>query len=94
MCLRANLPREYIKKVKAKEFLHGFYLIKKDDLIDLLEKTKVLAGKNLLDDVKKNKKTGYELSREELVEKYKKSQVNYFDIGSQLINYEECKIFI
>lgn len=26
------------------------------------------------------------------MEKYKKSQVNYFDIGSQLINYEECKI--
>lgn len=90
--LKSKSPKEYIKKVKAKEFIHGFYLIKKPDLIDILERTKVVAGKNLLEQINKNEKTGYELSKDELIEKYKNNQTNYFDIGTQLINYEECKI--
>lgn len=90
--LKSKSPKEYIKKVKTKEFVHGFYLISKDNLILILEKTKALAGKNLLEQINKNEKTGYELSKEELIEKYKNNQTNYFDIGTQLINYGECKV--
>ena len=90
--LKSRSPKEYIKKIKEREFLHGYYLIEKEDLIKILEKTKSLDGQKLLLKINNNEKTIYELDKASLIQKYKKSQVNYFDIGSQLINYEKCNV--
>lgn len=57
-----------------------------------MEKAKSIDSKNLLKKILINKETGYELDEKTLKEKYENTKVNYFDIGTQLINYQESKI--
>ena len=90
--IKSKNPKEYIKKIKNKQFVYGYYLIDKQPLIVILEKAKSIDSKSLLKKILKNKKTGYELDEKTLKEKYENTKVNYFDIGTQLINYEESKI--
>lgn len=61
-------------------------------MITILEKAKSDDSKVLLDKLNNDIITNFELSEDELNKKYDQSQVNYFDIGNQLINYEECKV--
>jgi prophage antirepressor-like protein len=90
--IKSKSPKEYIKKVTTKKFVHGFYLINDKDLIEILEKAKSEESKDFIEKIKNKVITNYEICEEELNKKYEQSQSNYFDIGSQLINYEKAKV--
>lgn len=90
--IKSTNPKEYIKKIKEKSFMYGFYLIEKDNLIKILLKAKSNESKTLINKLKNNINTGYELSKDTLVNKYENSNKNYFDFGTSLINYEKNKV--
>ena len=87
--IKSKNPKEYIKKIKNRKFIYGYYLIDKNELVKILEKSKSKDSKDLLNKIKNNKKTGYELEEKELEKKYNQPK-QYLDIGKQLINYKKA----
>ena len=86
--IKSKNPREYIKKVKNRKFIYGYYLIDKNELIKMLNKSKSPNSNILLTKINNNQETGYELEEKSLLDKYNRIN-NYINIGEQLINYEK-----
>lgn len=86
--INSKNPREYIKKIKNRKYIYGYYLIEKNELIKILKKSKSKDSDLLLTKINNNNKTGYELDEKDLLDKYNRLN-NYINIGDQLINYEE-----
>ena len=89
--IKSKNPREYVKKIKNKKYVYGFYLIEKIHLINVLQGTRSAESKQLLKKLKDELKTGYELCEKEL-EKNHNDNSKYFNITTQMINYENIKI--
>ena len=54
--IKSKNPKEYIKKIKNRKFIYGYYLIDKNELVKILEKSKSEDSKDLLNKIKNNKK--------------------------------------
>lgn len=62
--IKSTSPKEYIKKIKKRKFIYGFYLIEKENLIEILKKAKSDESNQLINKLNKNIKTGFELSED------------------------------
>ena len=90
--IKSKNPKEYVKKIKNKKFVYGFYLIEKIHLIKILKKSVSVESKLLLKNIQEDKQTGYELCEKDLEKKQKDNNSKYFDNNKQIINYENIQI--
>lgn len=54
--IKSTNPKEYIKKIKDRTYVYGYYLIEKENLLKILEKSKILINK-----IKNNIITGFDV---------------------------------